>query len=328
MGMGEPATSLLAAVALAVRERIRLSRAEQVFVGLLAAFTAWILLSAIWSVAPAESVLETQRALVYVAGVLAALVVSRSRYVWEFLGGVLAAISAIAVFSLATRVLPDRVGAYDSSDIYRLAQPIGYWNGSPSTPASARCSRCALRLAGAHRLPGAPARPCWSSCCRRCTSPTAEPPGLRLIRSRGCPRGRSAPPATRSGAAGRRPGTSARGFGRLRQQGLTHSGASFGSAVHDGHRLALVLLALRRSERCDRSRIRVRGTARAARAAGEASLCGIPRARSRRRSDLGLCPLRRSGQARRQGLSSVQGPTIAGGGRPQPPPSEFLRERA
>jgi O-antigen ligase len=236
---------LLAAVALALRERIWLSRGEQVFIGLLAAFTAWILLSAVWSVAPAESVLETQRSLVYVAAVSAALIISRSRYVWEFLGGVLAAISAIAVFSLATRVLPDRVGAYDSSDVYRLAQPIGYWNAlALYTGIGALLALCftargrspisrgacaALLLVLLPTLYFAYGRAAWIALALGLAAALAvDPRRLQL--------------AAVLLAVGPAPAVGL--LVASRQKGLTHSGASFGSAVHDGHRLALLLLAL------------------------------------------------------------------------------------
>src|SRR5256884_645342 len=119
----------LAALALALRERVRLSGSERAFLGLLVALTVWILLSATWSVASAPSILESQRGLLYVAGVAAVLLVTRSRDVPRLLGGLLAAICAITIFSLATRLFPDRVGVYDGTSVYRLAQPIGYWNG-------------------------------------------------------------------------------------------------------------------------------------------------------------------------------------------------------
>ena len=100
----------LAALALVLRAQVRLSRSERTFLGLLIAFTLWTLLSATWSVAAAASILESQRGLLYVAGVGAALLVSRSRDVPRLLGGLLAGICAIAFFSLAKRLLPDRGG--------------------------------------------------------------------------------------------------------------------------------------------------------------------------------------------------------------------------
>jgi hypothetical protein len=119
----------IVALALALRSRIRLTGAERLFLVCLLGLAMWVLLSAIWSVAPAESILESQRALLYVAALAAALLVTRSSHVPQLLGGLLAAICAIAAFALATRVLPDRVGVFDSTSVYRLAQPIGYWNG-------------------------------------------------------------------------------------------------------------------------------------------------------------------------------------------------------
>jgi hypothetical protein len=117
------------AIALTVRSQLRLTGAECTFIATLTAFTGWIALSTIWSAAPAETMLEFERALVYVAGAAAVLVVSKSSSVSRVLGGVLAAISSIAAFSLATRLVPDRVGVFDRTAVYRLAQPIGYWNG-------------------------------------------------------------------------------------------------------------------------------------------------------------------------------------------------------
>ena len=117
------------AIALIVRERIALGTAERAFLGALAALAGWIALSTAWSVAPAQSILEVERVLVYVAVVAAVLVLSRGRSADRVMGGLLAAISLIATFSLATRLVPDRIGVYDRTAVYRLAQPIGYWNG-------------------------------------------------------------------------------------------------------------------------------------------------------------------------------------------------------
>ena len=115
----------VAALALVLRERVRVSASERAFLGLLVGLTSWILLSATWSVASAPSVLESERGLLYVAAVAAVLLVTRTRDIPRLLGGLLTAICAIAVFSLATRLFPDRVGVYDGTSVYRLAQPIG-----------------------------------------------------------------------------------------------------------------------------------------------------------------------------------------------------------
>jgi O-Antigen ligase len=117
------------AIALIVSERIGLTIAERFLLGAFACLGAWIALSTIWSVAPAETVLELQRVLVYVAVIAAALLLSGRRSGRRLLGGLLAAISLVTLFSLLTRLAPDRIGVYDQTAVYRLAEPIGYWNG-------------------------------------------------------------------------------------------------------------------------------------------------------------------------------------------------------
>ena len=59
----------------------------------------------------------------------AVVVLGRARAARPILGAVFAAISIIALFSLATRLFPGHLRVYDPTAIYRLAQPIGYWNG-------------------------------------------------------------------------------------------------------------------------------------------------------------------------------------------------------
>jgi len=75
-----------------------------------------------------SSVFEAERALVYPVGV--------ARRSSSFAGGAAAApcgrargIVAVDLYALGTRLLPDRLGAYDPSAPYRLAIPVGYWNG-------------------------------------------------------------------------------------------------------------------------------------------------------------------------------------------------------
>ena len=117
-----------AAMALLVRRGISLSRGE---IGLAAAATGlvgWIALSIAWSAARVDSVQELERALVYLAGVLALLLVVHERSVSSLLGALVAAVTLIAAYALATRLLPDRVGTFDSIAVYRLSEPVGYWN--------------------------------------------------------------------------------------------------------------------------------------------------------------------------------------------------------
>ena len=235
----------LAALALALRARVRLSRSERTFFGLLIALTLWTLLSATWSVAAAASILESQRALLYVAGVGAAVLVSRSRDVPRLLGGLLAGICVIAFFSLATRLLPDRVGVFEAASAYRLAQPIGYWNGlaiftgmgallavafasrSRSVIVRAVCAAALVLLLPTFYFTFG--RGAWIALAAGTLAAVAiDPRRLQLLASLLV----LIPiPAVAVWAASREPG-------------LTHAGAAFDRAVHDGHRLALVLLLL------------------------------------------------------------------------------------
>lgn len=102
-----------------------------VFLGAFAALGAWTALSALWSPSVPSTLDEAQRMLAYVGSVLLALLVVDRRTVRHLLGGVLTAIVLIGGYALATRLLPDRIGDFDSSNFgnYRLSEPVTYWNG-------------------------------------------------------------------------------------------------------------------------------------------------------------------------------------------------------
>jgi hypothetical protein len=89
---------------------------------------AWTALSISWSIVPDQSVLETERALLYLAAVLAAATFVRPRRIEGLVGGILVAIVAVASYALATRLFPNRLGVFDPLGVYRLAEPVGYWN--------------------------------------------------------------------------------------------------------------------------------------------------------------------------------------------------------
>jgi len=235
----------VSAIALVVRSEIRLSGAELVFVGTLAAFTGWIALSTVWSAAPAESMLETQRALVYLAGLVAVLLVSKSRFAWHVLGGILAAISLITAFSLATRLVPDRVLVHDRTAVYRLAQPIGYWNGlalftamgalvafafaarARTIVARATCASVLVLLLPTFYFTFG--RAGWIALAvGLVTAVAVDPRRLQLL-------------AALFAVA---PAPAVATWIASREAGLTHAGASLSHAVHDGHRLGLALLLL------------------------------------------------------------------------------------
>ena len=76
----------------------------------------------------ALAALEAQRLLVYTAGLGALALVLERRAVSPFLGGLLAGMTLVSVYSLATRLFPDRLGTFDAVAGYRLSEPLGYWN--------------------------------------------------------------------------------------------------------------------------------------------------------------------------------------------------------
>jgi hypothetical protein len=118
-----------AALGALLRPRLAVSRRELAFVGALVAFAIWTGLSYLWSDSPFRAVLESQRVAVYVALAAAAIVLVRRAAVPWLLSGVLAAVTLVATYALATRLFPERLGTFDPVATYRLAEPIGYWNG-------------------------------------------------------------------------------------------------------------------------------------------------------------------------------------------------------
>ena len=95
----------------------------------LALFAVWVGLSTIWSASPAQSVLEFQRVLVLLTGVSAVLILALRTGATSLVFAVMAGITGIAGYSLATRLAPGRISTFDPDDGYRLAGSIGYWNG-------------------------------------------------------------------------------------------------------------------------------------------------------------------------------------------------------
>jgi hypothetical protein len=234
-----------AAVALIIRAQLRLSRAEVFFLVSLTGFTGWVALSTAWSTAPAESVLETERTLIYLAAVLAVLVIARTRSAPHVLGGIVAAVSLIAAFSLSTRLFPDYVGVYDGSGGYRLAEPIGYWNGLALFTAmgavlalgfAARGRSIAVRAVCAALLVlllptmyFTYGRAAWIALAAGLLAAVvADPRRLQLI-------------ATLIAIA---PLPAGAILIASRERGLTRAGSPLALAAHDGHHLALVLAGL------------------------------------------------------------------------------------
>jgi O-Antigen ligase len=110
------------------------TRLEYTFVGGLTALGAWALLSAAWSEDRAESILDAQRTLLYVAATIAILLVGRRATMPQLAGGLLAAITFICLYGLSLRLFPDSLASggvpisTDPQAAFRLAQPLGYSN--------------------------------------------------------------------------------------------------------------------------------------------------------------------------------------------------------
>jgi hypothetical protein len=118
--------ALAAVTALALRADVRLERPAAAFLLLLTALVGWTALSALWSDSVPRTALEVERDLVYLAAVLAVAVLPRARGATTY--ALLASVVAVGGAALATRLWPARYG-FDTAVDYRLARPLGYWNG-------------------------------------------------------------------------------------------------------------------------------------------------------------------------------------------------------
>jgi hypothetical protein len=126
---GWPALAFLwaGAIALAVRRTISVSRLEVAYLVAWLALLAWIAASLLWSPTATHTMYEVERTIIYVSFAFVLAVVGR-RSVKALLPALLAGIVAVAAYALATRLLPERVGTFDSFVGYRLSEPLGYWN--------------------------------------------------------------------------------------------------------------------------------------------------------------------------------------------------------
>src|SRR5919199_5220395 len=112
----------VAGLALFLRDRFSVGRLELAMLGAFAGFAAWVALSAMWSSSVERSILEAQRDLVYLGGLLAVLLVARGRPVTELLVAVCGAALFTSAFALADFFFSAR-GAGS-----RLSEPLGYPN--------------------------------------------------------------------------------------------------------------------------------------------------------------------------------------------------------
>ena len=113
----------LVVVVLLWRGDVALGRLDAALVIGLASLVLWTCLSALWSIAPATSVLEGERALLYLAGIAAVLVVVSRSGARSVAIAVLAAASVVSSYALI-----DRLVAVNALPYNRLGGPVGYWN--------------------------------------------------------------------------------------------------------------------------------------------------------------------------------------------------------
>ena len=117
----------LAAVALLLGARVELTTLEFAWLGLLAAFVVWTMLSVAWSVHRAVSLLEVRRNLVYLAAVGAILLLSTRRSPLYVLGAVIAVAGVVVTYGLA-RYLVAFERRPDEFQGNLLFRPLGYAN--------------------------------------------------------------------------------------------------------------------------------------------------------------------------------------------------------
>ena len=96
--------------------------------GGLAGLAAWTWLALLWSDDRSATILEGQRALLYVSAFAALLAVVRRATVALVLAATFTAIFLAAGYGLLTRLFPERLGVFDPVATYRLEEPLTYWN--------------------------------------------------------------------------------------------------------------------------------------------------------------------------------------------------------
>jgi hypothetical protein len=239
----------VSALALLLRAPARPTRLERTFLGALVCFVAWVWISIAWSSDLSQSVFEGERSLVLVAAVGAALALSQRHAASALLGGTLAGIAAVSSYALATRLFPGRVGHYDPLAVYRLNTPVGYWNGLGIVAALGALLAVGLALHARRRIAAVLAGLTIPVLCLTLFftysrgSWTALAAGLVVVLVLDPRR-----LAAAAGIAALAPVPGLLVWLASRSHALTRQSSILAAARHDGHRIALVLLALALSE--------------------------------------------------------------------------------
>jgi O-Antigen ligase/Tetratricopeptide repeat len=240
LGFGWSAT-----VALTLRRTTQIQLREVVYLAAFAALTVWTWVSTAWSPVGPETVLEGLRTLMLPLAIAVVILVATRGTAYRIPSALLAATSAVSLYALATRLLPDRLGVFDPSAGYRLSAPVGYWNGLGIFAAlgvllavglAARADRPGARsLAAASLLVLVPtlyftfSRGAWAALAIGLAVAVAvDPRRLQLLATIAC-----VAPAPALGI-----------YLASHSHALTHTHPQLAEAAREGHRLGLGLLVL------------------------------------------------------------------------------------
>lgn len=235
--------ALAAAAFLVVATHVELGPLDLALLGALAGFMAWTAASIAWSESVPRSVLEVQRDLLYLGGATAFLLLARRRRAAQVVAAVLAAITLVAGYALATRLFPDAFG-YAPGRPYQLSRPLGYWNslGILSVLGLVAAAGVVAEASRRMRVLAAAAAPVLASTVYFTFSRGAWVAfaAALVVLAIALPRPR------RLGAAAVvvGPFAAAAIASDSRSHALTHAAAPLADAMRDGHRLAVVLAFL------------------------------------------------------------------------------------
>jgi hypothetical protein len=126
---GWSSVALLALAALALGITVELDRLDRIFLCALAGLAAWIALSLLWTSSVSRTVFEVERVLVYVAAGVAGILLVRRAAAVSLVVGIWGAALVVSTYALLTRLFPDHLGNFEAIRVYRLSDPVGYWNG-------------------------------------------------------------------------------------------------------------------------------------------------------------------------------------------------------
>jgi hypothetical protein len=108
--------------------------------------------STAWSGSAGTAINNGQRSLEYLLGITVALLVVRRGRISLWLSGLALGAAAVCVYSTATRLFPNRFGAFNATAGYRLFVPIGYWNALGIFAVMAALIALGVAVAGRGRI--------------------------------------------------------------------------------------------------------------------------------------------------------------------------------